>query len=413
MFIKCSYDVTLYVTEYEDYLASKEGDIYSQKTDVFMTQTITKGYFTVNLFLNGRGVHVLVNRIIAKTFHPNPKTLPVVHHIDHNKLNNRASNLMWCTHSYNLKQVYASGKRQPPKGTEICQIDINNNVIETYASLHETERKLGMGRERIRAVCEGDRGSTGGVMFRYKTDASWKPSINFSGRNTHVEKVSLETSEVLATFISITAATKDSGGYQSQLSKAIKAEKPYRKFLWRKKVYEVREPRQPEPKIVIDTEGWRPVVDHPAYLISRAAEVYSTKTDIVLKQSTDDEGYWHATLDRQTCPVHRLMLLTYVGEPPEDKPLGNHINCDKGDNNLENLEWSSHVYNTTHAIANGCRKKNGKAKAVRRTNKDGSIVCRTVIEAAKSVGGSEPSIRKACETGKRFKGYKWSWEKKI
>ena len=45
MFIKCSYDVTLYVTEYEDYLASKEGDIYESEDGRVYDSDYYKGLF--------------------------------------------------------------------------------------------------------------------------------------------------------------------------------------------------------------------------------------------------------------------------------------------------------------------------------------------------------------------------------
>lgn len=52
-------------------------------------------------------VHVLV----ARYFVDNPTNLPEVNHKDGNKHNNVASNLEWCTRSYNLKHAYSNGLR--------------------------------------------------------------------------------------------------------------------------------------------------------------------------------------------------------------------------------------------------------------------------------------------------------------
>lgn len=42
-----------------------------------------------------------VHELVARTFLPNPHGHRIVHHIDHDKSNNHASNLQWCTQSYN------------------------------------------------------------------------------------------------------------------------------------------------------------------------------------------------------------------------------------------------------------------------------------------------------------------------
>lgn len=42
-----------------------------------------------------------VNRLVAQAFIPNPENKPIVHHKDHNKLNNHYSNLEWATQQEN------------------------------------------------------------------------------------------------------------------------------------------------------------------------------------------------------------------------------------------------------------------------------------------------------------------------
>ena len=54
-------------------------------------------YATVQLFKNKIGKRLLVHRLVAEAFLPNPRNLPVVNHKDENKLNNNVDNLEWCT----------------------------------------------------------------------------------------------------------------------------------------------------------------------------------------------------------------------------------------------------------------------------------------------------------------------------
>jgi len=50
--------------------------------------------------------------------------------------------------------------------------------------------------------------------------------------------------------------------------------------------------------------------------------------------------------------VHRLVLSTFV-ENPKDKKYVNHIDGNKFNNKLENLEWTTPSENKLHAIKNG------------------------------------------------------------
>ena len=67
------------------------------------------GYSSVVLAKDGKHTTVLIHRLVASAFVPNPKNSPVVNHVDGNKLNNAASNLEWCTYSQNTVHAYNHG----------------------------------------------------------------------------------------------------------------------------------------------------------------------------------------------------------------------------------------------------------------------------------------------------------------
>lgn len=78
----------------------------------------------------------------------------------------------------------------------------------------------------------------------------------------------------------------------------------------------------------------------------------------ILKQqvSKGTKGYCLVTLGNgKTAKVHRLVALAFI--PNEDgKPQVNHIDGDKTNNQIENLEWCDNSENQAHAYSKGLSK---------------------------------------------------------
>lgn len=62
--------------------------------------------------------------------------------------------------------------------------------------------------------------------------------------------------------------------------------------------------------------------------------------------------------DSFTIATHRIIALTFLGEPPQGKPDVNHKDGDKKNNAPENLEWCSKAENLAHARRTGLNPDN-------------------------------------------------------
>jgi len=89
-----------------DYLVSTEGRVYSNKTKKFLKSYPNKNkdpYYRVTLSKHKEILEILLHRLVAKTFIPNPNNYSDVHHKDNNPFNNTIENLMWIPHRDNCR----------------------------------------------------------------------------------------------------------------------------------------------------------------------------------------------------------------------------------------------------------------------------------------------------------------------
>lgn len=99
-------------------------------------------------------------------------------------------------------------------------------------------------------------------------------------------------------------------------------------------------------------EEWKIIKGFPMYMISTHGRIRSThkSKDIVLKLIDHYKGYKIAFLygsefKNKKFFVHRLVADHFI-ENPDDKPFVNHIDCNKQNNFLSNLEWMTEAENT-------------------------------------------------------------------
>lgn len=80
------------------YLVRDDGTIWSEKRNRTLKGTIQRNeYHTVYLTHNNKQYNLMVHRLVAEAFCPNPHNYTIVHHKDNNPFNNCADNLEWVT----------------------------------------------------------------------------------------------------------------------------------------------------------------------------------------------------------------------------------------------------------------------------------------------------------------------------
>lgn len=123
-------------------------------------------------------------------------------------------------------------------------------------------------------------------------------------------------------------------------------------------------------------EVWKDIIGYEGlYQVSNLGNVKSlgnsfSRKERFLKLSPQSKGYLTVVLQknatRKMVLVHRLVAEHFI-DNTESKLQVNHINSDKTDNRVENLEWVSYRENLDHAINNnltlkGEKNKNSKLK---------------------------------------------------
>lgn len=98
---------------------------------------------------------------------------------------------------------------------------------------------------------------------------------------------------------------------------------------------------------------WKPIKGYEGlYDVSDEGDVYSHFYKVCLKLKLNNNGYYTVRLSlsgkEKNIPLHRLIALHFIPNP-ENKPQINHIDGNKLNNKLENLEWCTNQENSRHA----------------------------------------------------------------
>lgn len=94
------------------FYVNKLGEVKNSKTGNILKGNNDKTYKYYTLRYNNKQKIKSGHRLVAEAFLPNPNNLPVVHHKDHNRLNNQLENLEWTTIQENAADTLPRRKKE-------------------------------------------------------------------------------------------------------------------------------------------------------------------------------------------------------------------------------------------------------------------------------------------------------------
>ena len=296
-----------------------------------------KGYLRISLRLENSRKTTTVHRVIAQTFIENPENKPCVRYIDNDNTNNNVENLEWAT------------------VTEVNRLKSKQVHKEHYSN---SSRKV------------------------------WKCDSNTGERIEMFESLKIAA-------LSVTPK-KDGKTKICAVCRKVIHDGYVRKtaygFKWE---YDV------EPDI--DGEEWRDIDPNnikgvSGYKISSEGRIKNHKGRIGLpfgKKGT----YPYLAVHPYQFQAHRLVALTFLENENEDKTV-NHIDGNKNNPRLSNLEWVTPSENSQHAVDTGLYKTK---KRVRQYELDG-----TFVKEFSSVKEARISMNvKSLHVDSISHGYKW------
>jgi len=278
------------IDAFSNYDVSNFGNIMNNKTGKILKPSIKSGYYNISLLNETSKKTYKVHRLVALAFIENPENKLEVNHKDKNKLNNSVLNLEWMTRKENNIHRCTGLKITCNKNKPLFRINKDTNeILEKYNSIE----------------------LAGTWVFQN----GYTKTIH-NGRNSI-------------------------GNCLNGLSKLAY------KFKWKY-----------EENNSLENEIWKQVILENVdmkvkqYFVSNLGRFKNSYGTIMNNYKVNDNGYIRVLIYNKTYALHRLVAITFI-ENSENKEHVNHIDGNKLNNLISNLEWNTCSENNLHKFQNG------------------------------------------------------------
>ena len=155
---------------------NSRGIVYHLKEKILVPNLDRGGYTNVGLYKNGKRKFMLVHRLVALAFIPNPENKSQINHRDEVKTNNVVENLEWCSAQENanygtrIQRCVQNRKSQKlgnaPSAKSVFCVELNKK----FDSIRRAEEELGIDSSAIGKACKGKLKTAGKFHWKYVDD---------------------------------------------------------------------------------------------------------------------------------------------------------------------------------------------------------------------------------------------------
>jgi|LakMenE18May11ns_1017448.scaffolds.fasta_scaffold9913193_2 hypothetical protein len=203
---------------------------------------------------------------------------------------------------------------------------------ETYVVNHKDGIKTNNNVENLEWVSQSENGKH---AYRLNLNIPNKISVSqYTLSNVFIKE-----------YESLLDAEKETGIYNGHISgvcRGIRDRKTAGGYIWKYTSYIPTTQLAPEGKIM---------TGYPNYIITNDGKVYNSQRNKYLVSVKNASGYMFVNLsdgqERKSFSIHRLVALLFI-ENNNNYLEVNHIDFDKANNNVDNLEWISRSDNMKH-----------------------------------------------------------------
>lgn len=286
------------ITNFSKYEISNYGNVKNKDTQKILQPSIKSGYLCLSL-TNNNGIRksVKIHRLVALNFIPNPENKATVNHINHNKLDNNINNLEWMTTTEQNRH-----KRKCKK--EILEL-VSSRAV--WRLDKDTNEKL----ELYQTIKKASKWVFDNNLTK----------VNYNDKSRHISTKIVAVSQ---------KKRASAFGYKWEYDNSN--ENIYENEIW----------KDIPSEIINGVNG---------YKISNYGRLKNHKGRISVG-SNHSSGYLWVSIAPKQYLLHRLVAKVFIPNP-ENKEQVNHIDGNKKNACVSNLEWCYNKENSQHAHDNG------------------------------------------------------------